>query len=180
MQSTAPCLFMVTDYAAEISFIGNYVNHSIGHHMYGTSVRDAKCDLYHTQYANVKPYCWYDYQPAHEHINISFHPETLSPVSSAPCRVCLCNSNGKPQCANLSQIFTNVSVYRGETFKLPAYVVGYNFGTTDGIVHAGFLYSNQSSRLEKSQYNQPVNTSKMCTTLKYTVYSKHDKELLQL
>ena len=187
MQSAAPCLFMVTAYSAELSFIGNYAHRSIGHHMYGTSVRDAKCDKRDIQYANKqgKPYCRYPYDYAHEHINISFHPGLkealkLSPVSSAPWRVCICDSNGKPQCANFSQIFTNISVYGGETFTLPAYVVGYDFGTTVGIVHAGFLYSNQSSQLEKSQYNQPVNTSKMCTTLKYTVYSKHGKELLQL
>ena len=187
MQSAAPCLFMVTDYSAGLSFIGNYAHRSVGHHMYGTSVRYEKCDHGHTQYANKqgKNYCWDPHNNAHEHINISFHPGLkealkLSPVSSAPWRVCLCDSNGKPQCANFSQIFTNISVYRGETFTLPAYVVGYDFGTTVGIVHAGFLYSNQSSQLEKSQYNQPVNTSKMCTTLKYTVYSKHGKELLQL
>ena len=187
MQSAAPCLFMVTDYSAELSFIGSYANRSIGHHMYGTSVRDEKCDKRDIQYANKqgKPYCWHPHDNAHEYINISFHPGLkealkLSPVSSTPWRVCLCDSNGKPQCANFSQIFTNISVYRGETFTLPAYVVGYDFGTTVGIVHAGFLYSNQSSQLEKSQYNQPVNTSKMCTTLKYTVYSKHGKELLQL
>ena len=187
MQSAAPCLFMVTAYSAELSFIGNYAHRSIGHHMYGTSVRYEKCDHEHTQYANKqgKPYCWHQTETTHKHINISFHPGLrealkLSPVSSAPWRVCLCDSNGKPLCANFSQIFTNVSVYRGETFTLSAYVVGYDFGTTVGIVHAGFLYSNQSSQLEKSQYNQPVDTNKMCTTLKYTVYSKHGKELLQL
>ena len=185
VQSNRPCMFMVTDYSAELSFIGNYANHSIGHHMYGTSVRDMKCDKWNIHLANKqgKPYCRHNSKTAHKHINISFHPglnETLSPISSAPWRVCLCDSNGKPQCANFSQIFTNVSVYRVETFTLSAYVVGYDFGTSVGIVHAGFLYSNQSSQLEKSQYNQPVDTSKMCTTLKYTIYSKHGKELLQL
>ena len=185
MQSAAPCLFMATDYSAELSFIGNYAHRSIGHHMYGTSVRDVKCNKRDIQYANKqgKPYCRYPYDNAHEYINISFHPglnETLSPVSSAPWRVCLCDSNGKPQCANFSQIFTNVSVYRGETFTLSAYVVGYDFGTTVGIVYAEFLYSNRSSRLEIPQYNQPVNNSKMCTTLEYTIFSKHDEDLLQL
>ena len=185
MQSAVPCMFMVTDYSAEISFTGNYANRSVGHHMYGTSVRDDKCDEWHVHMVDKqgKPYCWHDTEKAREHINITFHPglnETLSPVSSAPWRVCLCDSNGKPQCANFSQIFTNVSVYRGETFSLSAYVVGYDFGTSVGIVYAGFLFSNPFSRLEKSQYNQLVNTSKICTTLRYTVYSKHDEELLQL
>ena len=92
--------------------------------------------------------------------------------------MCLCDSNGKPLCDNFSQIFTNVSVYCGETFTLSAYVVGYDFGTTVGMIHARI--SNLSSQLEKSQYNQLLNSSEMCTTLKYTIYSKYGKELLQL
>ena len=183
VQSNTPCMFMVTDYSAELSFRRNYAHRSVGHHMYGTSVRDVKCKKWNVQLATKqgKPYCRYKKETAHEYINISFHPglnETLSPISSAPWRVCLCDSNGKPQCANFSQIFTNVSVYRGETFTLSAYVVGYDFGTTVGIVHARF--SNLSSQLEKSQYNQLVNSSEMCTTVKYTIYSKYGKELLQL
>ena len=187
MQTAAPCLFMIIDYSAEISFIGNHAIRLIGHHMYGTSVRDAKCDKQHiTELANKqgKPYCWHHDEKADGHINISFiHPrlnETLSPVSSAPQRVCLCDSNGKPQCANFSKIFTDVSTYRGETFTLSACVVGYDFGTTVGIVHAGFLDSNSLSHLEKSQDNQQVNHSELCTTLEYTVFTKREKELLQL
>ena len=185
MQLNAPCMFMVTAYSAELSFIGNNANRSIGHHMYGTSVRYRLCDRTHIYLANKqgKPYCRHQAETTLEHINISFHPglnETLSPVSSDPWRVCLCDSNGKPQCANFSQIFTNVSIYRGETFTLSACVVGYNFGTTDGIVHAGFLYSNSLSRLEKSQYNQPVNNSEKCTIFKYTIHSKSNIQLLSL
>ena len=177
IQPAAPCLFMVTDYSAELSFIQNHAHRNVGHHMYGTSVKSDKCDQDHIHLANKqgKPYCWYRHDNDYGSINISFHPginETLSPVSSAPWRVCLCDSNGKPQCANFSQIFTNINIYRGETFTLSACVIGYDFGTTVGIVHAGLIFLNPSSRLEKSQYNQPVKSSEMCTTLKYTVYSK--------
>ena len=186
IQSAAPCMFMVTDYSAEISFIGNTARLGVGHHMYGTSARDYKCDQDHNSIQKVdeqgKPYCRLRY-PYYGHINISFHPglnETLSPVSSTPWRVYLCDSNGKPQCANLSQIFTGVSVYRGETFTLSACVVGYDFGTTVGIVHARFSYSNSFSQLEHSQHNQPVDSSERCSTLNYTVYSKHDDVLLLL
>ena len=64
MQSAAPCMFMVTDYSAEISFIGNHANHSVGHHMYGTSVKDYKCDKEHIELANKqgKPYCWHRFE----------------------------------------------------------------------------------------------------------------------
>ena len=147
MQPAAPCLFMVTDYSAEISFVGNCAESKVGHHMYGTSVRAEECDQDHMESVNKqeKPYCWHCYDEYNDHINISFDPglnETLSPVSSAPQHACLCDSNGKPQCANFSYIFTNISVYRGETFILSAHVVGYDFGTTVGVIHAEFLSSD--------------------------------------
>ena len=44
IQPAAPCLFMVTDSAAEISFVANHADHGVGHHMYGTSVRSRRCD----------------------------------------------------------------------------------------------------------------------------------------
>ena len=106
--------------------------------------------------------------------------KTLSAVSSAPQRVCLCDSNGLPQCAKMSQIFTNISVYRGEAFRVSAYVVGYNFGTTIGIVHAGFLDNSSLSQLGQLQYNQLVNSSETCTNLEYTVFTKREREMLQL
>ena len=76
-----------------------------------------------------KPHCYGPFDvPDGYNINIiSFDPglnKTLSPVSSAPQPVCLCDSNGKPQCANISYIFTDTSVYRGETIKLFACVEG--------------------------------------------------------
>ena len=184
MQSAAPCLFMITDYSAEISFIGNSANASVGHHMYGTSIRNSRCDKGHMELVNKqgKSYCWHSHD---EHVSISFDPglnEILSPVSSPPLRVCLCDSNGKPQCANLSYIFTEVSIYRGETFTLSAYLVGYDFGTTVGIVHAGFLNPKYLSHvhLEQSQDNQPVKTSNKCTKLEYAVLTKRDAEVLWL
>ena len=128
-----------------------------------------------------KPYCWCQYQEVYGHINFSSNlNETLSPVSSAPRRVCLCDSDGKPQCANLSQIFVNVSVYRGETFSLLAHVIGYDFGTTVGIVHAGFLNSNSDSQLGQQNYNQSISSSDVCTALDYTVFTVREIELLQL
>ena len=60
-QSETPCLFLITDYTAEIIFKGNHADHSIGHHMYGTSVRGDRCDQQHMNSLNKqgKPYCWH-------------------------------------------------------------------------------------------------------------------------
>ena len=184
VESALPCMFLITDYSAKIVFTMNTANSSIGQHIYGSSIRQAECDSSHLRLANkqAKPYTNCD-TSAHDHANFTFIPnlkETMSPVSSAPWRVCLCDSNGRPQCANLSQIFSSISVYRGETFSLSMTIVGYDFGTTIGSVYSEFLISNQSSKLGHLQYNQLISSSEMCTSLNYTVYTSHDVELLQL
>ena len=181
-QSSHPCIFMITDYSAKISFIGNYAQHGVGHHMYGASVRDTSCSAQYIEFLNEqeKPHCLFLGENSHHELSISFVPglnETLSPVSSAPQRVCLCDSNGKPQCANISYIFTNASVYRGETITLPACIVGYDFGTTVGTIHARSLYSDSLSKRDKLQM---VIDSKKCVPFNYTVHSKRDYEHLLL
>ena len=181
-QSSQPCIFMITDYSAEISFARNHAQRGIGHHMYGASVRDDSCTRGFISFVNGqgKPHCFVPDDGPYHVLNISFDPglnETLSPVSSAPQRVCLCDSNGKPQCANISYIFANTSVYRGETITLPACIVGYDFGTTVGTIHARSLYSDSHSKRDKSQLG--INR-KGCVPFNYTVYSKHDYEVVAI
>ena len=181
-QSSQPCIFTIRDYSAEVSFIGNCAQHGVGQHMYGASVRDSSCSREKIILVNKqgKPHCSDIHKGLHGELNISFDPglnETLSPVSSAPQRVCLCDSNGKPQCANISYIFTNTSIYRGETITLPACIVGYDFGTTVGTIHARSLYSDSYSKQDKSQL---VIDSEKCVPFNYTVYSKSDYKLLLL
>ena len=183
-QSSPPCIFMITDYSAKISFTENYAQRGIGHHIYGANIRDKSCNAYIINFLNEqgKPHCFdpaFIEDPYHE-LNISFDPdlnESLSPVSSGPQRVCLCDSNGKPQCANILYIFTNTSVYRGETITLSACIVGYDFGTTVGTIHARSLYSDSYSKRDKSQL---VINSERCVPFNYTVSSKRDYELLLL
>ena len=183
-RSSQPCIFMITDYSAKISFTRNYAQRGVGHHMYGASVRDISCSTDFISFVNErgKPHCFIQGEESDGYINISFDPgfefnKTLSPVSSVPQRVCLCDSNDKPQCANISYIFTNTSVYRGETITLPACIVGYDFGTTVGTIHARSLYSDFLSKRDKSQL---VIDSGKCTPFSYTVCSKRDYELLLL
>ena len=174
---------MITDYSAKISFIRNSAQRGIGHHMYGASVRDESCAQEYIEFMNEqgKSHCLGPYDDPNGHINVfSFDPglsKILSPVSSAPQRVCLCDSNGKPQCTNISYVFINTSVYRGETITLPACIVGYDFGTTVGTIHARSLYSDSLSKRDKSQL---VIDSEKCVPFSYTVYSKRDYELLLL
>ena len=182
-QSSYPCIFMITDYSAKLSFTGNYAQRGVGHHMYGASVRDDSCSQGLISFVNEqgKPHCFGEFDAPDGYINIfSFDPglnENLSPVSSTPKRVCLCDSNGKPQCANISYIFTNTSVYRGETITVPACIVGYDFGTTVGMIHARSFYSYSLSKRDKLQV---VTDSEKCILFNYTVSSNHDYELLLL
>ena len=181
-QSSPPCIFMITDYFAKISFTGNHAQRGVGHHMYGASIRDASCSRELISFVNEqgKPHCFYRVEEAFRYIRISFDPglnKTLSPVSSDPQRVCLCDSSGKPQCANISYIFKYTSIYRGETITLPACIVGYDFGTTVGTIHARSLYSDFLSKQDKSQL---VINSEECVAFNYTVYSKRNYELLLL
>ena len=182
-QSSYPCIFMITDFSAKISFTGNYAQRGIGHHMYGASIRDKSCNAYVIGFLNKqgKPHCSDPHESVvHGELSISLNPglnEILSPVSSAPQRVCLYDSNGKPQCANFSYIFTDISVYRGETITLPACIVGYDFGTTVGTIHARSYYPDYHSKQDKSQL---VIDSEKCVLFNYTIYSKHDYEFLLL
>ena len=105
-------IFMITDYSTKISFTGNYAQRGVGHHMYGASIRDDSCSIESIIFVNKqgKPHRFYhdDKPDSSGYVKIfSLDPglnKILSPVSSAPQRVCLCDSNGKPQCASSSII----------------------------------------------------------------------------
>ena len=112
---------------------------------------------------------------------VSYTPSlnnSLSPVSSNPKRVCLCDSKGQPQCAKISSIFVNWhKVYRGEPFNISVVVVGYDFGVTTGTVYAGFVPSQGQSKqlisLYPNQHHQLIGNSGriQCSNVSYNLYS---------
>ena len=55
--------------------------------------------------------------------------------------------------------------------------MGYDFGTTVGMIRAKSLYPDSHSKLDKLQL---VIDSERCVPFNYTVYSKRDYELLLL
>ena len=109
---------------------------------------------------------------------------TLSPVSSIATRVCLCDSGGNPQCANMSKIFvTDFTVYPGEFFSISAVTVGAEFGTTTGTVYAKLQQSSSGSvtgYLGPNQAYQQVHTKDNCTTFRYSVHSQSKHETMYL
>ena len=104
---------------------------------------------------------------------ISIDPDDFSAVSSDPLRVCICPDQSTPDCLailpdqNIPHL--HYTVYPGQTFTIPAAVVGFNFALTSGSVYAQFLNSDASLGSE-SLYVQDI-THTMCSQLQYSVLS---------
>ena len=112
-----------------------------------------------------------------------FDDTSLSSVSSSPTRVCVCDSSGLPRCSDFSYIFLDRSIHPGETFSLNVTLVGGDFGSTIGVVHAGFLALNSSQVAHlhpSSQYNWMINNSSACSEISFTVYSADKAVILYL
>ena len=105
---------------------------------------------------------------------------SLSPISSDPKRVCLCDLESYLKCADLSYIFHHVVHYPGEKFVLPSVVVGDEFGTVSGVVYASLLPQNHTlSSLEPGEHVQQVDST-ACNDLEFTVYSNRSEEVIVL
>ena len=116
----------------------------------------------------LDPYDFCDSGPAFDKLIQYEADNTASSISSDPFRICLCNLNNRPNC---SQSMQTLSVYPGETFKVSAVAVGQR----NGIVPSAVRSHTDKGRLASSQYIQQ--TTKMCTTLNYTVFSQEDVSL---
>ena len=92
---------------------------------------------------------------------------TTSTISSDPFRICPCDSNNHPNCSKSSNSndALTLSIYPGETFQVSLV----STGQRNGIVPAEVRSHIDRGRLLSSQYAQQ--TTKMCTTLNYTVFS---------
>ena len=74
-----------------------------------------------------------------------------SAVSGDPTRLCICDNNGLPQCANASMIYLEINVYPGQPFNISAVLVGGDFGTTTGTVYA-HIKDSKLGRLMSNEY----------------------------
>ena len=162
------CLFKFKDYSSKVSFKENSANESVGNHIYGASIISCMNSLCHKDVVSYTP-------------NIT---NSLSPVSSSPMRACICDTNGKPQCAKVSNIITMHKVYRGEVFNISVVLVGYDFGVTTGAVHARFLPSRGFSlpSINSNQYHQLIDTSTHCSNHDYLqcVLNERTRNLIPL
>ena len=100
---------------------------------------------------------------------------SISSVSSDSQRVCLCDNHGAPQCNRILNVHT---VHPGESFTVPAVIVGWDYqNTTTGVVHADFLHDDSNYYIvpildSNSQRGHVISNSKQCTNLTFTLYSK--------
>ena len=109
-----------------ITFANNFARIG-GNDIYGASLK-GYCKIISTYYN-------YSYQILH-----FFHfVSKLSSVSAEPSRVCLCDSYGQPQCADMARINGSRDVYPGETITIHATVVGGDFGPVAGMVFAQIM-----------------------------------------
>ena len=102
---------------------------------------------------------------------------TLSLISSAPSRVCLCDTSGKPDCLKIFSAIDGL-VYPGQTINISAVAVGQDFGTVAGSVYAQFLHSsthNFTSQLDMWQHTQGVlhNACNLLILLLFFRYHNH-------
>ena len=117
-----------------------------------------------------------------------FEPDfdlSLSASSDKPSRVCLCDKNGYPLCANQSRIFwKHQALYPGAPFNISVAVVGGDFGTTSpGAVHASIVATDDfsiSGLGDPGQRIQVTKASKQCTKLEYSILSNSTGATLEL
>ena len=105
--------------------------------------------------------------------------KTLSSITSEPKRVCLCDDQGLPRCADVEYIlYKRVPPrYPGELFTVPAVVVGNDFGTTPGVVYSEILNSEGNVSLLQSQQVQEFKMHRKCVQLTYSVHSPLTTEI---
>ena len=183
-QPSFPCFYYITVGDTQLStveFNGNSASSKVGNHIYGGSMKSMRCsfelvDLY--SFLAGGPLC----QLQQSYLQFNITPHSFSSVSSEPQRVCLCDSNGTPQCTSLPAIFVEgESIYPGNTVTVTLVIVGLDFGTTTGRVNANFLHLNDNKTLlNPNQWSQLVKNVTECSQLKYTVYSKRQHEVLYL
>ena len=174
--SSIDCFCQYQPKNTNIIFINNTA-HFGGNQIYGTA---------------LKSYCYVNHQNPSKSQSIdtyentfSFHPplhSNLSSISSVPTRVCICDTSGQPQCADLSMIFlTNITISPGELFNVSVVLVGADFGTSLGTVYTNLLNSEENTAILDEQFRvQNIVSVDKCTQLQYQIKTNLTKVILCL
>ena len=95
-----------------------------------------------------------------------------SSISGNPMRVCICLQQ-RPQC-NVTAM--ELYIFPGETFTVPAVVVGGDWGPTPGTVYASLRQTSADIQPSSQKFSQ-INTTQ-CTALTYNVFSNDSVQLV--
>ena len=99
-----------------------------------------------------------------------FQDKTLSSITSDPTRVCLCDDQGTPQCANMEYIYRDLPPrYPGEMFTVTAVVVGSDLGTVPGIIHSKVSANNSYTMYLQVQ---EIRDHRECGLLNFSIQSQ--------
>jgi hypothetical protein len=155
------------DYNNNSTYSIKFINNSAakgGDHIYGASLKSG-CSL---------TYDLDNYDVFHKvFLQDPGYNSSLSAVSADATCVCICDVNGKPQC--IIDI-TSYHVYPGEQFSLDLVVVGGDYGTTIGTVHASFSLQNSISTSGLNHQHQTIIKNTECSRLNFSVYSDMEDE----
>ena len=108
----------------------------------------------------------------------TINTSNASLISSDPSRVCMCENN-TARCLDYTK---NISMYPGQAFHIPVYVVGQHFGSSKGTVYAQLLNKTCELCISEIRTSQDVNQySCDQNNLTYTVLSpdaEHEQTLI--
>ena len=115
---------------------------------------------------------------------IAKHTDGISAVSSDPLRVCICDSNDKPQCSvSCGYDVFAFEAYPGENLTISAAIVGADYGTTIGVLYTT-LYRGENSPntklISNAQNGLVIHNSKRCANISLSLLSDHTPQTVML
>ena len=167
LQSTIDCFYQYQSTTVTMIFFNNTARFG-GNQIYGTALK-SYCYVNHLSIGTSKSQSIDTYEKV-----FTFNPPlnlSLSSISSVVTRVCICDTSGQPQCADLSMIFlTNITVSPGELFNVSAVLVGADFGTSLGTVYTNLLNSKENTAILDKRFRvQNIVSVDKCTQLQYQI-----------
>ena len=165
-----PCFLQYTGSNTAVNLVNNTAVYG-GNQIYGVALK-SNCTLF-----KIESWCGRFTSIDKYRELFAFYPpinSSLSTISSVPTRVCLCDSEGQPQCSDLSKIFVNnIAVIPGEVFTISAVLVGADFGTSLGTIYTYVLEAEVSnSALDRKFQVQDIVSVNSCTQLQFRINSK--------
>ena len=174
-----PCFYQLVGYEYDTNYSLSFSNNHAGmggSHIFGASI-DTSCYVSYNKYIRSDNLMdIFSFSEPYLH--------SLSSISSTATRLCMCDTEGQPQCDDLAAIFvSNFTVYPGEIFTISVIAVGTQFGTTVATSYAKFLTNNNNNHVRLSKHyqaTQKISNVDSCTHLNYSVVSQSPFEVMYL